>query len=147
MPEVRIKTDYGEIVVPFTTISDLETGLKDIEKVNQIVNTNVGKIKRKPKVKTGFEDIYLINDDDSVSILKPGEKTENVGIVLFAYDPIPMKILDVKNYSGVKNAKENLNQAKYFDNVGKGLYKLNSTGLAWLVNSVFPKLRKNKKEE
>lgn len=145
MPEVRIKTDFGEIVIPFNEISELQKGLQDIEKVIQIVNAKIGKISKKPKVKTGFEDIYTINDDGSVSILKPAEKTENIGIVLFAYDPVPLKPKVIATYSGAKNAKDLLRKAKYFDKLEYGTYKLNAEGLTWIVNTVFPKLRANKR--
>ena|SRR3990172_811803 len=143
MPEVRIKTDFGEIVIPYNNLSDLENGLKDIDKVIETVNAKVGKIKDKPKVKTGFEDIYRINDDGSVSILKPGSKTENIGIVLFAYDPTPLKVEIISLSSGVKKAQDFM-KGKYFDRLEYGYYKLNADGLFWVVNDVVPKLKKAK---
>lgn len=143
MPEVIIKTDFGEIVVPYNNLSDLENGLKDIDKAIEIVNAKVGTIKAKQIVKAGFEDIYRINDDGSVSILKPGGKTENVGIVLFAYDPTPLKVEFIAKSSGVKNAKDFL-KGKYFDRLEHGYYKLNSDGLSWIINQIIPKLRGKK---
>lgn len=145
MPEVRIKTDFGEIVIPYNNLSELESGLKEIDKVIEIVTAKVGTIKEKPKVKSGFEDIYIINDVGSVSILKPGSKTENIGIVLFAYDPTPLKVEFISNSSGVKNAADFLGKGKYFDRLEHGFYKLNSTGLNWIINEVLIKLRKNTK--
>lgn len=143
MQEVRIKTNFGEIVISYSNLSELENGLKEVDKVIEIVTTKIGTIKETPKVKTGFDDIYRINDDGSVSILKPGGKTEHVGIVMFAYDPTPLKVEFIAQSSGVRNAKDFL-KGKYFDRLEYGFYKLNSTGLNWIINEVVEKLRKSK---
>jgi hypothetical protein len=146
MSEVRIKTDFGDIVIPYTEVSDLEKGLVNIDKVIEVVNSKVGTIKsrEKPKVKPGFEDIYTINDDGSISIIKPGNKTENIGIVLFAYDPMPLKVQFIAKSSGVSKTRYILKSAKYFDRLEHGYYKLNADGLSWIVNDVVQKLRKPK---
>ncbi|MEM3112539.1 MAG: hypothetical protein QXY90_05820 [Candidatus Anstonellales archaeon] len=146
MPEVRIKTDFGEISIPYTEVSDLEKGLANIDKVIEIVNSKTGTIKskEKPKVKLGFEDIYTINDDGSVSILKPGTKTENIGIVLFAYDPQPLKTDLISYSSGVTRSHDYMKGSKYFDRLEHGYYKLNAEGLSWIINEVVSKLRKPK---
>lgn len=141
--EVRIKTDFGEIVIPYNNVSDLEKELADVDKVIEVVSAKVGTIKEKPKVKPGFEDIYNINEDGSVSILKPGGKTENIGIVLFAYDPIPLKVEFIAKSSGVKKAKDFL-RGKYFDRLEHGHYKLNADGLSWIINQIIPTLRGGK---
>lgn len=147
MPEVRINTDFGEIVIPYNNVSELEKGLTDVDKVIETVNSRVGtvKSKEKPNVKPGFEDIYSINYDGSVSILKPGTKTEYIGIVLFAYNPTPLKVEFISNSSGVKNATDFLSKGKYFDRLEYGSYKLNSMGLNWIINEVVPALKKKDK--
>lgn len=146
MPEVRIKTDFGEIVIPYNEISDLEKGLANVDKIVETVNSKVGTIrsKEKPKIKPGFEDIYTINDDGSISILRPGTKTENIGIVLFAYDPKPLKTDFITLSSGVKQSQDYMKGSKYFDKLERGYYKLNADGLSWVINEMVPKLRKPK---
>ena len=149
MPQVRIKTDFGEIVIPYNDISELQKGLNDIDKVIETVNTKFDLIKPKEslKVKQGFEDIYTINHDGTVSILKSGNKTENIGIVLFAYDPAPLKVKFVAESSGVIKAKDIIKDPKYFERKEYGSYKLNADGLKWITSVVIPKLRETKKSD
>lgn len=149
MPEVRIKTDFGEIVVPYNDLAELEKGLIDIDKVIELVNSKIGSItpKEKLKVKPGFDDIYIINHDGTVSILKPGNKTENIGIVLFAYDPTPLKVKFIASSSGVAKAKDILKSTKYFERKEHGLYKLNADGLTWITTKVIPNLRGEKRSK
>ncbi|WP_133124032.1 hypothetical protein [Nitrosotalea sinensis] len=144
MSEVRIRTEFGEVVIPYNEVSDLEKGLANIDKVIEIVNSKVGHLKgkEKPKVKFGFEDIYTINDDGSISILRPGTKTENIGIVLYAYDPKPLKTDLITLFSGVKQSQDYMRNSKYFDKLERGYYKLNAAGLSWIINEVVPKLKK-----
>jgi len=148
MPEVRITTDFGEIVIPYNNLAELDAGLADVEKVVELVSSKLAGITietRKPK--RGYEDVYEINKDGSVSILKPGNNVENIGIVLFAYDPTPLKVEFIEHSSDVKDPQKTIGAKyyeKYFEKVRYGVYKLKADGLKWIVDDVIPKLRGTK---
>ena len=143
MPEVRIKTNFGEVVVPYTNLNDLKKNMNDIDKVIEYVNTQSlpGADSNSMNVKPGFEKIYTINNDDSLSLLKTGTKTENIGMVLFAFDPSPLKTEIITKYSGVKKPADFM-KGKYFQKLEFGSYKLSSEGLNWITGEVKPKLNK-----
>lgn len=138
--ELIIKRGGFDVVVKFEKKEDLEVELKDIDEIIKTAEKFTIPSGPVAHVKPGFEDIYHRNSDGSVSILKPGGKTENVGIVLFAYDPEPLATELIGKYSGVKDCSRFL-RSKYFEKTSYGKYKLSAEGLAWLTGTVIPKIR------
>lgn len=143
MPEVRIKTNFGEVMIPYTNLTDLKSHMKDIDKVIEFVNSQSlpGFDSKKIDVKPGFEKIYTINNDGSVSLLKAGTKTENIGIVLFAFDPEPLKVEVIKKYTSISKPSDFM-KGKYFNKLEHGSYKLSTEGLNWITGEIGPKLNK-----
>jgi hypothetical protein len=131
--EVRVRRGNFEIVIPFENENELKEGIDGLPGVFKIIEENVGNLAEESReVKAGWEQIYEVNKDGSVSIIAPpGDKTENIGIILFAYDPTPLSIKDISLWSGVKNATDFI-RGKNFERIGRGQCKLSSEGLKWI---------------
>jgi hypothetical protein len=148
MPEARIKTTFGEIVIPYTNLDDLGKGLADIDSVIKAVEVKVGNIlplePRAPK--PGLEDIYRFTYSGRVELLgAPGKQTDTVGLVVFAHDPEPVPSAILEQETGVEGVVRNILTTgaykKYFLRLADGRYTLTPEGKTWVVEQVIPKLR------
>jgi hypothetical protein len=149
MPEVRIKTSFGEVVIPYSSLEELEQGLTDLERVIQLVQSKTPNIvppePRRPK--PGYEDIYTFTPSGRVELLvAPANRGELVGLVLFAHDPerIPTDVLEHEvGIAKVVSAVLTLpHYKKYFVRLDRGTYCLSPDGRTWIVTEVIPALRK-----
>ncbi len=154
MPEVRIKTDFGEVVIPYNNIEELENGLKEIEKVVELVSSKAANIIKKESVqqKTGFEDLFSLTSDGLVEIKKaPDSEVKTVALVLFAYHPNGASTKQISKSSGVGNVSSRIlthsAYKKYFRKLGKKNYGLSQEGLEFVTKEIIPKLRGKEKEE
>lgn len=153
MPEVRIKVPFGEIVVPYSTVDELEAGLGDIKKVLETVQSKARNVTltepRNPKV--GFEDIYRFTPSGRVELLvAPGKQGESVGLVLLGHDPEPPKSDVLEEETGVQKVVRNVLTTgaykKYFIRLSDGRYTLTPEGKAWVADQVIPRLREKVKQ-
>lgn len=150
-----MKTLFGELVVYFDTVEELEKNLKDIDldTLADSINEKLGKVIvreiRQPK--PGFENIYRFTFNGLVELLKvPDSDPTTIGLVLFAYDPYPASTQQIALSSGVREASVVLGQprnARYFNRVAKGLYSLTKEGKTWVLEEIVPKLRAKEKPE
>jgi hypothetical protein len=145
MPEVRIKTDFGEVVIPYNNLSELELGLQDIDKVTELVAKKAGNVV-KARTKTAFEDIFGFASGGLVELYKtPDTELKTVVLVLFAYHPAGATTEDIFKSSGVKDAARNYLTAggskKYFSKLSKGRYGLSQEGLVFATTRIIPELR------
>jgi hypothetical protein len=149
MPEVRIKTSFGEVVIPYSNLEELEQGLRDVEEVIRLVQSKSSSIvppePRRPK--PGYEDIYTFTASGRVELLvAPANRGEAVGLILFAHDPERIPTESLEQEAGiievVRTVLTNAYYKKYFVRLDKGTYSLSPDGRAWIMNEVIPALRK-----
>lgn len=148
MNQVRIKRDFGELVIDYSSLEDLEKKLDGIDKVTELVLSRVGTsllqhAQRQPK--PGYEDIYRFLPDGTVELLLyPSKNVQKVGLVLFAYDQaIPPEIIE--KCTNIPYVTSNVLQAgpnkKYFVRTRDGKYSLSPQGISWITSTVIRKVR------
>ena len=145
MPEVRIKTDFGEVVIPYNNMNELELGLQDLDKVIDTVSKKALNIV-KTKSKTGYEDIFGFTQDGLVDLYNaPSYALHRVILVLFAYHPRGATVEQVSKSSGVKQVARNYltpsSYRKYFTKLSKDEYGLAQEGLSLVTSKIIPELR------
>lgn len=151
MNQVRIKRDFGEVVIEYSNLEDLENKLEEIEKIEELVTAKVGaprSVHAQRQPKPGYEDIYQFLPDGLVELLIfPNKNVQRVALVFFAYDQAvdPLLIERCTNirYVVSKVIKAGGNR-KYFVRNKEGKYSLSSDGIEWVTSVVIPKLREKK---
>lgn len=139
--QVRIKTDFGEIVIDFETEEELKNKINsiNIKNVSQIVGSVVEKSQAKIKVLGEFKDLYTV-DDKGIRLLKfPKDKRDQIRLVLFLAG-IPLSAAEISYATGIKNPKS-LTKTKDFEQNSDGLVTINTDGRKEVVEKIIPILR------
>lgn len=116
MLEARIKTSFGEIVIPYANLEELAKALEDVPKAVALVQSKtIGLVAveaRKPK--PGCENVYEFDSNGRLRLLKkPSIKVALAALALFANDPDPMTTGDLELVTGISEvAKSVVNQGK-----------------------------------
>jgi hypothetical protein len=142
--EVRVKTDLGEFTIHFTDNDDLKKKLLQIAEFRRTVEESVGSIlvKEKPKALSGFEDIYAIENDGTIRLLKyPKQKADVIRLALFL-SPVPLSTRAIEKVTGIDNPLSCM-KAKVFIETPEG-YTISSEARAEVVNKIIPELREAK---
>jgi hypothetical protein len=148
MAEARIKTTFGEIVVAYSSLDELNKALEDVPKAVALVQSKISGIvpaeSRKPK--PGCEHIYEFDSNGRLQLLKkPTKKVALAALALYASDPDPMSPSDLEFVTGlsevVKSVLGQTENKKYFVQKGDGKYGLTPFGFEWVPNKVTPTLR------
>jgi hypothetical protein len=122
MADVRIKTDFGEVVIPYSNLEDLAKNLGQLPAVIAQVKSKVAGIasieSRKPK--HGCEEIYRFGPDGNLELFaKPDKKVALAALSLYAYDPQPLLASELEGATGLSDVARavlrNGSNAKYFD--------------------------------
>lgn len=149
MDHVRIDRDFGDVVIEYSTLEDLQRKLDEVEKVEELVTSKVAPTlsqfaQRQPK--PGYEDVYRFLPDGTVELLVfPTKNVQRVSLVLFAYDQaVPASIIE--KCTNIQNVVSNVlttgANKKYFKRTKDGKYSLSPEGLRWVTSLLIPKLRK-----
>jgi len=148
MKEARIKTSFGELVIPYADLDELTRALEDVPKAVALVQSRttglVPSEGRKPK--PGFEHIYEFDANGKPRLLKkPGVKVALAALALYASDPDAMTPSEVELVTGISEiVKSVLGQTKnrrYFVQRPDGKYGLSPTGFAWVSKKVADSLK------
>ena len=150
MNQVRIKRDFGDVIIEYTDLEDLERKLDEVKKVEELVTSRVAPTslhaQRQPK--PGYEDIYRFLPDGTVELLVfPKKKVHQVALVLFAYGQrIPSSLIE--KCTNIRNVASNVlttgGNKKYFNRTKDGKYSLSSEALELVTSVVVPRLQGKK---
>lgn len=154
MNQARIKCDFGELVIEYSTLQELEAKLQEAKEAEQLVTSKIGTslvhhAKREPK--PGYEDVYRFLPDGTVELfLFPKKNVQKVALVLFAYDQaVPVSVIE--KCTNIPNVPSKvLNQMpnrKYLTRTTDGKYALSPDGVIWVTSTVIPNLRKKEETE
>jgi len=148
MNEARIKTNFGEIVIPYANLDELKKALDELPNAVTLVQSKtVGLVAaelRKPR--PGLENVYEFDSNGRPRLLKkPTKKLALTAMALYASDPEPMSASDLGIVTGivdvVKSVVGQTLNKKYFVARGDGKYGLSPIGFQWVVDRVVPVLR------
>jgi hypothetical protein len=140
--EIRVKTDIGEFTVHFTDNEDLKKKLSQIAEFKKTVEESIGSIlvKERPKVLSGFEDIYATESDGTVKLLKyPKQKADVIRLALFLSSS-PLSTRTIEKITGIDNPLA-IMRAKDFIETSEG-YTISSDARAKVMGEIIPQMRK-----
>ena len=147
MQEARIKTSFGEIVIPYTSLDELEKALAEMPRAVEIVRSRVAGVvpteARKPK--PGCDGMYDFDSNGRLRLLKkPKVKVALAALALYANDPDPMAVGDLEVVTGIADiVKSVLGQTlnkKYFAQHGDR-YGLSPEGFEFVTKKVLQGLK------
>ena len=142
--EVRVKTDLGEFTIHFTDNEDLKKKLSQIPEFKKSVEESIGSIlvKERAKVLPGLEDIYAIESDGTIKLLKyPKQKADVIRLALFL-SSTPLSTRIIEKVTGIDNPLANMKAKDFIENP-EG-YTISSEARAEVMNKIIPKLREPK---
>jgi hypothetical protein len=148
MPQARIKTTFGEIVIPYSDVDELTKELEKLPKAIAMVQAKttglVPSESRKPK--QGYEHLYEFDSNGRLRLLKkPSKQVALAALALWANDPDPLSPDDLELLTGitevVKSVLSQTNNKKYFVRREDGRYGLTPEGFEWVSTKVAPSLK------
>lgn len=149
--EVKIKTKFAELTIPFEDKEELQTKLKGAEELVKTIESEAGKFAVfEEKSVAGLEDIMTKTADGLIRLIEvPDTTPQRVVLAVYGYYPVGGRIDQISKSSGVQQvSRKYLSHSKYGKNFIKlpsGDYSLSSDGLKW-ANEVVRELRRVKKE-
>lgn len=148
MQQARIKTAFGEIVIPYSDVDDLTRELEKLPKAIALVQAKtLGLVPSESrKAKPGYEHVYEFDQNGRLRLLKkPNKQVALAALALWANDPDPMSPDDLELPTGisevVKSVLSQTNNKKYFVRRGDGRYGLTPEGFDWVSTKIAPSLK------
>ena len=149
MNEARIKTSFGEIVIPYSNLDELKKALDEMPgSISLIQSKTVGLVataERKPK--PGLETIYDYDANGRLRLLKkPTSGVALAALALYLNDPEQMTAADLESVTGIVDVSSSVirqtNNKKYFMDKKDGRFGISPDGFQWVANKVIPGLKK-----
>jgi hypothetical protein len=143
--EARINTKFGELVIHFKDKEDLARKLLQVQEITSTVEQSIGQMlmKEPAKVLHGFEDLYAIESDGTIKLLKyPKQKADVLRLALFV-SSVPLTFIQLKKVTGIDNPGSCMKAKDFIENLD-GTYTLSFDARAEVVNVLIPSLRKSK---
>jgi hypothetical protein len=143
--EARIKTKFGELIIHFTDKKDLAKKLLLVTEITSTVEQSIGQMlmKEPAKVLQGFEDIYAIESDGTIKLLKyPKQKADVLRLALFV-SSVPLTPIQLKKVTGIDNPGSCMKAKDFIENPD-GTYTISSEARAEVMNKIIPSLRASK---
>jgi len=140
--EARIKTKFGELIIHFTDKEDLTKKLLQVPEITSTVEQSIGQmlIKEPSKVLQGFEDIYAIESDGAIKLLKyPKQKADVLRLALFV-SSVPLTPIQLKRVTGIDNPGSCMKAKDFIENPD-GTYILSKEAREEVVNVLIPALK------
>jgi len=147
MSEARIKTNFGEIVIPYSNLDELTKALEDVPKAVAIVQEKTVSVVaaegRKPK--PGCEGVYEFDLNGRLRLnKKPTVKVSVAALALYANDPDPMASSELEVVTGIPEIVRSVfgqtANKKYFAQHGDR-YGLSPVGFEFVIKKVLPSLK------
>jgi hypothetical protein len=121
MPEIVIKTNFGELRTTYSNADELDATLSDLPDQIARIEKAVATVRQSgPRLPLpGYEDYYRFTSDGKVQLLKfPTKSIHLVILALFAYSPTMVTEVEIEQITGVKNARDKViyqnTSRKYF---------------------------------
>jgi hypothetical protein len=148
MPQARIKTTFGEIVIAYSDVDELTKELEKLPKAIALVQAKTTGLvpSESRKSKPGYENLYEFDSNGRLRLLKkPNKQVALAALALWANDPDPMNSGDLELLTGiseiVKSVLSQTNNKKYFVRREDGRYGLTPQGFEWVSTTVAPSLK------
>jgi len=142
--EVRVKTNLGEFTIHFTDNDDLKKKLSQIAEFRKTVEESIGSIlvKEGGKVLHGLEDVYAIEPDGAIKLLKyPKQKADIIRLALFL-SSVPLSTRAIEKVTGIDNPLACMKAKDFIENP-EG-YTISSEARTEVMNKIIPQLRESK---
>lgn len=143
MPQAKIKTDYGELVIDFIDDNDLKTKLESVnfDKINEMITSKAG-ITKQIEIIQEFKDLYT-RDRNGLRLLKyPKDKSDQLRLAIFLAGR-PLTQSELFHATGIKNPKA-YTVANDFEKV-EGSVSIKSEGRKYVVEKIIPTIRAENK--
>lgn len=143
--EAIVETDWGKFIIHFTDNEDLKNKLLQVSEFKKTIEESIGSIlvKKPQKVTAGLEDIYAIEPDGSIKLLKyPQQKAALLRLASFV-SPVPLTPLQLKKVTGIDNPGAYMTPKDFIANPD-GTYTLSSDARTEVVSKTLPSLRAQK---
>jgi hypothetical protein len=148
MQQARIKTTFGEIVIPYSDLDDLTKELEKLPKAIALVQAKTTGLvpTESRKAKPGYDQLYEFDSNGRLRLLKkPSKQVALAALTLWANDPDPMSPADLELVTGISEImKSVLGQTlnkKYFVRRADGKYGLTPEGFEWVSTKVAPSVK------
>jgi hypothetical protein len=146
--ETRIRTKFGEILVNFDSVEDLNKNLDALD-LNAVSKTVEEKLKsvivREPRqAKPNWHEVYRFTPQGDVELLRtPPSAPMTIGLLLYASDPDPVSSEIIFSSTGIR-AGDYVSQTaykKYFDRTPDDKLVLTHPGRLWVETEVASKVK------
>jgi hypothetical protein len=145
--EARIKTKFGELTIRFTDKPDLEEKLKQVPEFATTIENSIGSIllKEPEKVIPGLEDIYAIQSDGMIKLLKIPKKNDAEHLRLVAFlSTGPLKPAQMREITGIDKPVASISSGDFIEN-SDGSYTLGARARAQVISKTIPSLKSKEK--
>jgi len=142
MPQIRIKMNYGEIVLDFSDNKDLRVQLDkiDFKKLESLVTTKIPLVKKHATIIEEFKDLYMIDSAGNVMLKKiPKQKTDTIKLVVFLANR-PLNTSEIKAATGITNPKSYMNLKREYIVEGD-FFSLKADARVEVTKTIIPELR------
>lgn len=145
MTEAKVNTSFGEILISYNNIEELQASLAGLEEQIKLISEATKKIvpqaQRLPK--NSYENAYRFSPSGSVELMYiPPVSLHLVAFAMFAYYPEPVTTAELEKVTGIsdivsKVLGQTMNK-KFFRKVDNSLYGLSQDGLKLVVEKIQP---------
>src|SRR5574337_1320264 len=106
MPEARIRTDFGYIIITYNNMEELNIALQGLDEQIKTISQSAMKIVPRPEriPKPGYEKAYRFSPTGKAELLIfPSIKVQLVALALFAYYPDTVEVAELKQVTGISD--------------------------------------------
>ena len=145
MTEAKINTSFGEILISYNSIEELQASLAGLDEqirlISEATNQIIPLTPRTPKI--GYENAYRFSPSGSVELMYiPPASLHLAALAMFAYYPEPVTTAELEKVTGIndivgKVLRQTMNK-KLFRKVDNSLYALSQDGLKLVTEKIKP---------